>query len=195
MLALWGDFVIIEVGKYRGTCDFTGAFSGRKAKGEGSMELEFDVKMTPQVMYDYLLQYTYNSMSGILGTLVGVFLLMGFVATGYPIYLIAGLVVILYLPVNLYVKAHQQVQSTPAFKEPLHYKMTEEGISVSQGDTVETQAWENCYKAVSTNKSIILYTSKTTASIFPKNDLGEKKDGLVAMISTHMEPKKVKIKQ
>ncbi len=159
------------------------------------MELEFDVKMTPKAMYDYLLQHTYNSMSGIMGTVVGVFLIMGFAMTRYPIYLIAGLVVIFYLPVNLYVKAHQQVQNSPAFKKPLHYKMTEEGISVSQDDTEETQSWESCYKAISTNQSIILYTSRTTASIFPKSDLGEKKEALIAMISTHMEPKKVKIKQ
>ena len=72
--------------------------------------------------------------------------------------------------------------------------MTDEGIFVSQGETEETQSWEKCYKAVSTSKSIILYTSKNTASIFPKKDLGEKKDALIQMISTHMPPNKVKIR-
>ena len=49
-------------------------------------------------------------------------------------------------------------------------------------------------KAVSTGKSIIVYTSKTTASIFPKKDLGDKKDAIIKMISTHMPPNKVKIR-
>lgn len=159
------------------------------------MELELDIRVTPKAMYDYLLHHTYTSMSGLLGTIVGVFLIMAFLSTKYPIYLIAGVVIILYLPYTLWIKANQQVHNTPAFKEPLHYKMTDEGIEVSQGESKENQKWEDCYKAISTNQSIIIYTSKVTASIFPKSDLGEKRVALIEMISTHMDPKKVKIKQ
>jgi hypothetical protein len=72
--------------------------------------------------------------------------------------------------------------------------MTDAGISVSQGGNEEKQSWDSCYKAISTGKSIIIYTSRTTASIFPKGDLGDKKDVLVQMISTHMPPRKVKIR-
>lgn len=158
------------------------------------MELEFDVKVTPGVLYDYLLYHTYSGMSGITGTVFGVFLIMAFIATKYPIYLIAGLVVICYLPASLFLKAYQQVNMTPAFKKPLHYKLTEEAIIVSQDDSEEQQAWDNCVKAVSTRSSIILYTSRTTASIFPRKDLGDKQEALIKMISACMPPKKVKIR-
>ncbi len=158
------------------------------------MELEFDVKMTPAAMYDYLLHHTYSGMSGIVGALAGAFCIMVFVANKYPIYLIAGIVILAYLPMSLFLKANQQVQGTPAFKKPLHYKLTDEGISVSQDDMEEKQSWDDCFKAVSTKNSIILYTSRTTASIFPKKDLGEKKDAVIQMISTHMPPSKVKIR-
>lgn len=159
-----------------------------------SMEMEFDVKVTAGVLYDYLLYHTYTSFSGMLGTLVGVFLIMAFVSTTYVIYLIAGVVLIAYLPGALFLRAMQQVQNTPAFKLPLHYKMTDEGVSVSQGESEERQSWDSCVKAVSTGKSIILYTTRTTASIFPKKDLGDQKEALIQMISTHMPPKKVKIR-
>ena len=158
------------------------------------MEMEFDVKVTAGALYDYLLFHTYTSFSGMLGTLVGVFLLMAFASTKYIIYLIAGVVLIAYLTCALFLKAVQQAQNNPAFKNPLHYKMTEEGISVSQGESEERQDWDSCVKAVSTGKSIILYTSRTAASIFPKKDLGDKKEALIQMISTHMPPKKVKIR-
>lgn len=156
--------------------------------------MEFDVKVTAGVLYDYLLYHTYTSLSGMLGTLVGVFLIMAFVSTKYVIYLIAGVVLIAYLPGALFLRAMQQVQNTPAFKKPLHYKMTDEGISVSQGENEENQSWDSCVKAVSTGRSIILYTSRTAASIFPKRDLGDKREALIQMISTHMPPKKVKIR-
>lgn len=163
-------------------------------KGLNRMEVEFDVKINAGVLYDYLLYHTYTSLSGLLGTIVGVFLLLAFTGTKYPIYLIAGVVVIGYLPFSLFLKAKQQEQFTPAFKKPLHYKMTEEGICVSQDESIEQQSWESCVKAVSTKSSIILYTSKTSASIFPRKDLGEKKEALIAMISTHMPPNRVKIR-
>ena len=154
------------------------------------MEMEFDVKVTAGVLYDYLLYHTYTSFSGMLGTLVGVFLIMAFLSTKYVIYLIAGVVLIVYLPGALFLRAMRQAQNTPAFKKPLHY----EGISVSQGENEEKQSWDSCVKAVSTGRSIILYTSRTAASIFPKKDLGDKKEALIQMISTHMHPKKVKIR-
>ena len=158
------------------------------------MELEFDVKVTSSALYDYLLYHAYSGLSGMLGTLVGVFLIIAFASTRYFIYLIAGVVLIAYMPCALFLRANQQVVNNPVFKEPLHYKMTDEGISVSQGGVEETQSWESCVKAVSTARSIILYTSRTTASIFPKRDLREKKEPLIQMISTHMPPKKVKIR-
>ena len=49
-------------------------------------------------------------------------------------------------------------------------------------------------KATSTGKSIILYTSPVNASIFPRADLKEKEVAVIEMISTHMPPKKVKIR-
>lgn len=158
------------------------------------MELEFDVKMTANVLYDYMLRHTYYSASGLLGTMVGALMIVWFGMKGGVIFLIAGVVVLAYLPWTLFIKSRQQMLNTPAFKEPLHYKMTDQGVEVSQGEVVEFQKWEDMYKAVSTPKSLIVYTTKINASIFPKQDLGEMTPAVIAMISTHMSPAKVKIR-
>ena len=60
---------------------------------------------------------------------------------------------------------------------------------------VELQVWEDMVKAISTGKSIIVYTSKFKAAIFPRKDLGNYVSDAIEIISTHMDPKKVKIKQ
>ena len=158
------------------------------------MELEFDVKINSSDLYDYLLYHTYTGISGIFGTLAGALFLASFAVSRYPIHLIAGLVIIGYIPYSLFLRSKQQAHNNAAFKEPIHYRMTDEGISVSQGESSEAQGWDSCVKAVSTVRSVILYTSKTTASIFPKRDLEGKKDALIQMISTHMPPNKVKIR-
>lgn len=158
------------------------------------MEIEFDVKVDAGVLYDYMLHHTYNSASGVLGTVVGALMIVAFAMGQGVLFLIAGIVVLAYLPWNLFIKSRQQALMTPAFKKPLHYKLDEEGITISQDDAEEKQEWGQMYKAVSTGKSIIVYTSKVNASIFPKKDLGENKAKVIEIISTHMPPSKVKIR-
>lgn len=158
------------------------------------MELEFDVKVNSKVLYDYMLHHTYGSFQGVLGTAVGALMLVGFAVTKYVIWLIAGVVLLVYLPWSLFLRSKQQMLNTPAFKEPLHYRMTEQGVEISQGEAKEFQTWDHMYKATSTGKSIILYTSAVNACIFPREDLKENEVAVIEMISKHMPAKKVKIK-
>lgn len=158
------------------------------------MELEFDVRITANVLYDYMLRHTYYSVSGLIGTIVGALMIICFFSRGGMIFLIAGVAILLYLPWTLFIKSRQQMAGTPAFKEPLHYRLTDEGMEVSQGGETQSQKWEDILKAVSTQRSLIIYTSRVNASIFPKQDLGELTPRVIKMISTHMPPAKVKIR-
>ena len=157
------------------------------------MEVKFDVKIDAGMLFDYMLRHTYTSFAGLMGTIVGALILIAYSMNGQMIYLIVGVVVLVYQPGSLYLRARQQALN-PAFRKPLSYRMTEEGLEVSQGDVTESQKWEDMVKAVSTTKSIILYTSKVNASIFPKKELGDKLPKVVEMISTHMPAKKVNIR-
>lgn len=158
------------------------------------MNLEFDVKITTGVLYDYMIHHTYTGLSGIFGTMVGILILVAYFTQGAVIYLIAGGVILGYIPVSLYLRAKTQAVTNAAFKKPLHYMLTEEGMEVSQGGEAQIQLWENMVKAVSTRSSIIVYTSTVNASIFPRKDLGEQTVAVIQHISTHMPPNKVKIR-
>ena len=158
------------------------------------MDLEFDVKVTPGVLYDYMLFHTYTSASGLIGSAVGALMVVTFFMGYGVLFLIGGAVILAYLPWTLFIKSRQQYLSNPAFKNPLHYQMDEKGVTVAQNGERQSQSWENMYKAVSTPRSLILYTSPVNPSIFPKKDLGEKALSVTQMISTHMPPKKVKIR-
>lgn len=158
------------------------------------MEVEFDVRITPGALYDYMLFHTFTSPAGLIGAVTGALLVTAFFMGAGVLCLIAGIIILAYLPWTLFLKSRQQFLANPAFKMPLHYKMTEEGIEVSQNGEVQSQKWEDMFKAVSTPKSLIVYTSKINASIFPKKDLKENSAAVIKMISTHMPPKKVKIR-
>ena len=156
--------------------------------------VETDIQITAADLYDYVLMHTYHGTSGIIGSTAGaLFVVAGFLTQKWLI-VIAGLVILLYLPITLYTKSKLQWSANEAFQKPLHYVLDDEGVTVSQGEVRESQSWEGMVKAVSTPRSIILYTSGRNASIFPKAQLGDQKDALIEVISTHMPPQKVKIR-
>lgn len=159
------------------------------------MELEFDVKINASVLYDYMLHYTYMSFSGIFGSAIGALFIVAYALNNNVYFLIAGLIVLAYIPWTLFIRSRKQALSNPAFKEPLHYKMTEAGVTVSQGEFEEFREWDGMIKASASGRSLFLYTSKVNAWIFPKKELGSQKDEVIEMISTHLSPDKVKIKQ
>lgn len=158
------------------------------------MKIEFDVKMTTNKMYDYMLKHNMTSFSGILGEFVGLLLIAAFFLYGNVMYLICGIVIVLYLPISLYLKSANQVKLNPVFKEPLHYILDEKGITVRSGENEDSMEWSQMYKATSTTTSVILYTNKVNACVFPKSDMGDMKDQAIMMISTHMDPKRVNIR-
>ena len=160
------------------------------------MELKLVCNMTASALYDYNMHYTYTGAQGLIGTTVVALLLIGYgMNTDYIALLAAGLVIILYLPITLFVNSRKQMAANPAFKQPMYYTLNDEGVTVSVMDEEVTLQWEQVYKAYSTNQSIVIATGKANAWIFPKKDLGEDKAALIEMISTHVPPQKIRIKQ
>lgn len=156
--------------------------------------VELDVKIKASDLYDFMLMHHYNQPSGLLGSILGALMILVALPEKKWIFLIGGLALLLYLPWVLFIKSRQQALNNPAFQQPLHYVLDENGMTISQGEETATQSWDDMYKAVSTSKSIILYTSRANATIFPKDQMGDKKAAVIEVISTHMPPKKVKIR-
>ena len=154
------------------------------------MSVKFEVKMTDKIMYDFLLYHTYTHMSGLLGAMIGVlalgmginYMLSGDSMAAMPAFILAALFLVV-TPVSLKGKAKTQVQ-----------RLSEEGVTVRQGELEETNKWEDFSKAVSTNRAVILYVTRMRALIFPRESMEEQYEAAVKMISTHMPPKNVKIR-
>ena len=161
---------------------------------QGSVMLDLTVKIEAGDLYDYMLRHSFNSPAGILGSAFGAALILFAFATKQWIFVLLGLVMLLYLPWTLFLKSRSQILGNPAFQEPLQYLLDQEGLTITQGEQQEKMAWEDMYKAVSTARSIILYTSRVNATIFPKRQLGDSRTAVIEMISTHMPPAKVKIR-
>ncbi len=156
--------------------------------------LKITAHMSTAVLYDYLVHHSYTSAEGILGTCFGALGVLVYFKTGFPLYLIIGLLLIFYLPVNLRYKAALNMNANPAFKKPLDYVFDDKGFKVSQDDAVNEISWDKCTKAVSTRLSIVIYTGKKNASILPRKDIDADLGELISLISANMDAKKVKIR-
>ena len=156
--------------------------------------IELDVKIEAKDLYDYMLRHSYNSPAGVVGSCFGALMIVFAAMTGQWLYLVFGLIILLYLPWTLFIRSNQQILSNPSFQQPLHYMLDEQGITISQGEESVQYLWTEMVKAVSTGRSIIVYTSKINATIFPKKQMGDMSAAVIGMISTHMPPAKVKIR-
>lgn len=165
------------------------------------MSVKFEVKMTTKYMYDFMLYHQYTSFSGLLGAVIGALALTMGISTiskgdaqaAMPMLLVAVLFLIV-TPFSMKSRAKMQVEKSEMFKNPLEYEFTEEGVYVRQDEQEVLNKWDEFSKAVSTQKSVILYISRMRAIIFPKECMGDKYEEVLKVIHTHMPPAKVKIR-
>ena len=158
------------------------------------MEIKFDVKMTVPVMYDYMMYCTLTAAQFWIAVAMGIMLIAVFAVNHNPLYIIAGLVVIVYLPIERYIQAKKQIALNPVFKETLSYTVTEDKMSIDVLEEHMDAEWSSLVKVRSTKKSLILYTNRVAATIFPKEALGSDYDKVVEIIKRKVPAGKVKIK-
>jgi hypothetical protein len=165
------------------------------------MSVKFNVKMTDKYMYDFMLYHNYTHASGLMTAIAGVLCLAVFIQKlmdgemqACAIWLMCAILFLIISPSSMKAKAKSQVNNTEMFQKPLEYEFTEEGITVRQEEAKAETKWEEVTKAVSTQKSVILYLGRVRALILPKVCMGDQYEEAVKMIHTHISPNKVKIR-
>ena len=158
------------------------------------MEARFDVQMTTFKLYDFNLQHSYKKPVSIIATAIGAIFLLLFINYLKWYYIAAAVLLIFYLPVSLLRSSFMKVQFIDYFKEPVSYVVNDIGITVRAQGEEQTVEWKDCVKACNTRQSYFVYTGKNSAFIFPKKDMGDKTADVLKLISTHIDPSKVKIR-
>ncbi|KAI4452112.1 hypothetical protein C823_006681 [Eubacterium plexicaudatum ASF492] len=87
------------------------------------MKTEFDVRLRTVDMYRYNLYHTYTTASGYLAILIAVIALAAAVrkwgevsVSNSVMYVMVGIILLVYTPLTLYLRSKQQVQESPVFK-------------------------------------------------------------------------------
>ncbi len=158
--------------------------------------IEFDVKMTAGTLFDFKVQHAYKQAVTILATCAGFVLWFLFLSKQQTslLYPILGSVLILYVPFTSLYNSFVQIKLMPGFQKPLHYRICEEGIEISQDEQTQMLPWEQVMKASGDRKSIFVYSTSRAAFIFPRACMGDHTADVIGMIATHIPPSKMKIK-
>lgn len=165
-------------------------------------EVEFSILLRVKDMFHFLIKHNYTSFAGLFGVFLSgsawVWLLLSFPdnsAFKNVLLLIGGLLFTVVQPIQLYMKAAQQIKLNPMFQEPILYKMGNNGITVSQKNETLPIAWADVYKVVETKTSIILYLSTIHAYIFPKEQCKEQQESILQIIKEYVDSNKCKWKK
>ena len=164
------------------------------------MTAEFDVTITDKDMFRFNLYHAYHGFQGIIATLVGVWVLImaavtfGKVGVQYTVlYIVFGIVFLVYVPGSLYMRSKHQVASSEVLKQSLHYKVDDGGVHVSQGEQTADLEWKQIYKMVSTKSNLLIYSSRVNAYVIPREAIkGQYKD-IVSLAINHLESYRLKM--
>lgn len=159
------------------------------------MKAEFDIKVTQKNMYHFMMYHSYHGFSGIFSIVAGILLL---VCYGWQrqiggenswLYLLFGVLFLVYQPWSLFLGAARQVTQNPVFRNPLHYELDDEGITVRQGESADTISWANVKKVCETSQNILVYTSSKNAFIWAKKQLGDQETTVRELLAAHAPSK------
>lgn len=164
------------------------------------MSAEFEVKMTPKILFDFQLFHTYHSFSGIFSILFGIGTLILAIATFgkvsvsmTAVYLLFTVYLLPLQPVMLYFRAAKQAKLNPVFLKPLVYTVNDEGITSAQEDSEAHINWEQVVKVKETEKSLLVYTGKRYCTILPKESMGSQITVVVGLIRKHLKAEQIKV--
>ncbi|MBO5371228.1 MAG: YcxB family protein [Lachnospiraceae bacterium] len=145
------------------------------------MKTEFDITLTSQDMYRFSMYHAYSGFHGWFSVIIGILLLIMAVSTTGEVtvmytalYAVFGIVFLVYLPINLYLRSKRQLLLSEVLRNALHYVVDETGIHTSQKEEKADLPWEQVYKIVSTKHNVLVYSNRIHAYVIPKEQLADK---------------------
>lgn len=162
--------------------------------------LEFDSKVTQGDLIHFKFYHKYHTVSGICEILLALVLIVicimsvGKVNITYTLMTgFLGVFFLVFPPFDMVMRAKRQMQKVVIFKEKVHYKVTDEKISISLGEVTEDLPWDNIYKVKFDGRSIDVYLTGVNANIIPVRDMGEAAERFVEMAKGKLKPFQIKI--
>ena len=144
------------------------------------MPLEFDIKLESRDLFRFNMYQTYSGFSGLSSIVFAIALFAlaiysyGDVTLAYTVmYVCVGVLLLVYMPGTLWLRAKQSIKASPVLSNTLHYAVDADGFTVTQDEASGVLAWKQIYKMVSTKHLVLVYSSRVNAYVIPRKQLGD----------------------
>lgn len=165
------------------------------------MKTEFDITLESRDLYRFTLHHTYTGAQGILSVVVAILAFAaaaatrGTVSPAYTVvYILFGILFLVYLPLSLYLKTMQQFKTAETFRRPLHYCLDDTGVHTSQGDAQADLPWEQIYRIVATKNNLLIYSTRINAYVIPREQIREEYAQIRTLAEAHLPGYRRKMK-
>ncbi len=162
-----------------------------KDKKEEVSGVSVDIKIGTKDMFYFFMRHNYACFSGIFSLFISIGAALLFIIrfqqydiTAKCLLAIVALLFTVIQPLQLLLKAANQIKRTPMFHEPIHYTFREDGLELSQHDQNGMIPWDQIMKIIDTGTYLIIYITRMRAYLFPKNQMNQL-DKINEMIQTY----------
>jgi hypothetical protein len=169
---------------------------------DSMLKAEFQTQLSESDVMDFKFYHNYHSIDGIIKLLFGVTaLVMCGVSFSMKqvneIYMVMmgflGFCFTVYPPIAMMLKVKKHMKKMPVFCGPVKYLVTEEKITMYQGDACEELLWDDVVKIKCTGRSLILYGTTVRANIIPLKELGQQAEVFLIIAGRKLKPYQMKI--
>lgn len=140
--------------------------------------ISVDIQIGTKDMFYFFMRHNYACFSGLFGLFIsfGALILLAVRFSQYTmgakcLLVLTGLLFTVIQPLQLLLKAANQIKRTPMFWEPIRYTFRKDGLELSQKDQGGMIPWEEMMKIIDTGKYLIIYITRMRAYILPKNQI------------------------
>ncbi len=166
------------------------------------MQVDINVNMKAEYIYDLLLFNTYSKFSGFLVNVLGLSviivggLLLGTNKIDVPhslLYVFAGIAFLSYTPIQLKKRA-KKLMEQEKYQNSMTYQFSDDGVQEIINDNTNTYSWDQFEKAISTPKDIAFYLNESEALVIPKESFGDNFMAVMQLIAKNMPIQKIAIR-
>ena len=161
--------------------------------------IEFDSKVTKKDLQNFKFYHNYHSFGGCFGLIAGIiFFVFCFISYGkttltYTLMLaLFGVMFAIYPILNIVLTSGRQ-SKLEVFANPMHYVVSADKITLTQGELTEDLTWDNIYKIKFSGKNLLIYVTNTRANILTVESMGSKAVDFVEIAKSKLKPFQIKV--
>jgi hypothetical protein len=108
----------------------------------------------------------------------------------FPLFALLYGIITLTLPLLLWWKTGKRFQNNPIFREPMHYEMSEEGLSIRSNSIHKDLQWKDFSHVLFIQTHPVLFTAPSSFFFIPIDQLTEEQSAFLSQMIRQHVPKK-----